>query len=77
MHYTIAELNEVHGNLKLNFDKIGNQYLVGIYNTNTKEYTHRTFDRRQQALKKFSDLSIMIIEGLHSEQRKREFLQED
>ena len=77
MNYTIVTLNETHGNLKLNFDKSGNQYLVGIYNTETKEYTHRTFDDIEQALYKFNELSAMIIKGLYSEQHKREFLLKD
>ena len=77
MNYTIATLNETQGNLKLNFDKLGNQYLIGIYNTETKEYTHRTFDDIEQSLYKFNELSAMIIKGLYSEQHKREFLLKD
>ena len=74
MNYTIATLDEVHGNLKLNFDCAGNKYLVGIYNAETKEYTHRTFDNIEVAIKKFSDLSAMILKGLYPEEEKREFL---
>lgn len=77
MHYTIATLEQVHGNLRLNFDKCGNQYLVGIRNAETKEYTHRIFDNIEQAIYKFNELSAMIIKGLYSEQHKREFLLKD
>lgn len=76
MHYTIATLNEKHGNLTLNFDKAGNAYLVGLYNNKTQEYTHKTFISIEQAIYKFNELSAMIIKGLYSEQCKREFLQQ-
>ena len=77
MHYTIATLKQVHGNLQIEFDKAGNQYLVGIYNCDTKEYTHREFTNIEQAIYKFNELSAMIIKGLYSEQHKREFLLQD
>lgn len=77
MHYTIATLKEAHSDLQLNFDKYGKQYLIGIYNTETTAYTFRKFDDIEQAVKKFNELSAMIIKGLYSEQRKREFLLND
>ena len=77
MHYTIATLKQAQGDLQINFDKCGNQYLVGIRNNDTKEYTHRTFDDIEQAVKKFNELSAMIIKGLFSEQDKRRFLLQD
>lgn len=36
MNYTIASMKDVHGTIKVEFGKSGNQYLVGIYETENK-----------------------------------------
>lgn len=77
MHYNIATLEQAHGVLSVNFDKCGNQYLVGIRNAETREYTHRTFDDIEQAARKFIELTEAILKGLGSEQWKRQLLLTD
>jgi len=39
MHYTVAIIEDIQGNVKVNFDKTGNKFVVGLYNKKTKEYT--------------------------------------
>ena len=79
MNYTIAVLEECNmgeGKLRLNIDHSGNQYLVGLYNDTTKEYTHRVFRTIDQAYTFFSKLSEWIVKGLYTEAEKRKYLAE-
>jgi hypothetical protein len=75
MSYIIAIIEDVQGDISVNFDHVGNKYLVGIYNKTTKEYTHKTFKSRQNAKTIFSSLSNMILDQEYSEQYKRSFLE--
>ena len=77
MNYTIAVLEECNmgeGKLRLNIDRSGNQYLVGLLNTDTHEYSYRVFDTIDTAYIVFSTLSEWIIKSLYSEDKKREYL---
>lgn len=74
MHYTIGDFKETQGNLNVNFDKTGNQYLVGLYNKETKEYTHNTFNTMEEALERFINLTKFILQGYYNEKQKREYL---
>lgn len=74
MSYTISIIEDLHNNIKVNFDIEGNRYLVGIYNTETKIYTHKDFDDIQEAYNIFETLSNYIIFGLCSEEQRRHFL---
>lgn len=77
MNYTIATLEQHHGNLKLSFESQGNSWGVYLYNTDTKELTTKKFKDIEQAINKFNTLSAFIIKGLYSEIEKREILLED
>lgn len=77
MDYTIAILEQAHGNLKLYFDKNGNKYAVRLYNTETKEMTSKKFESIEKAQEKFNTLSASIIQWLYTEEKKREILLED
>lgn len=71
MHYTIAMLEDVQGNVKVNFAATGNKYLVGLYNTVTREYTHKVFAKHADACKVFQWFTEAIITGCYSyEDRK-------
>lgn len=75
MSYTIAIIEDVQGEISVNFDHVGNKYLIGIYNKSTKQYTHKTFISRQHAKTMFSSLSKMILDGDYSEKDRRAFLE--
>lgn len=74
MNYTKASLEDVQGNIEVNLDKDGNQYLVGIRHAETKEYTHKTFDTLESAYKVFEKLSKAIIMGDYSYEQRKSFL---
>lgn len=65
MNYTIAMLESLNG-LKLNVDKNGNQYTVGLFDSETKNYTHKSFVSLDEAFKVFQKVSEYIIKGLGS-----------
>lgn len=75
MNYTIATLEEAHGPLSLNIDHDGDRYTVGLYNRDTKEYTHKTFDSIQEAYKVFEKLSSWIVFSYYKETEKRKYLE--
>ena len=79
MNYTIAELEECnmgYGHLKHNIDVSGDKYLVGLYNDETKQFTHRVFRTIDQAYTFFGKLSEWIVKGLYTEDEKRKYLAE-
>lgn len=76
MSYTLAELKEVFGSVKVNIDKSGNQYLVGLCDCETQEYKHKTFNSLEEALKIFQKLSEAIIKGIGSYEYKCNLLLE-
>lgn len=71
MNYTIAILEDVQGEIKVNFDKSGDAYLVGLYNTETKEYTHKTFTDQRDALRMFQWFADAICVGCYSYEDRR------
>ena len=75
MSYTIAIVEDVQGDISVNFDHVGNKYSVGIYNKTTKVYTYKIFKSTQHAKKTFTSLSNMILDQEYSEQYKRSFLE--
>ena len=74
MIYTIAILEDVQGTLKLILDKAGNKYTITLYNKETKDSTHNTFDTLPDAYKVFEKLSSWIIFSYYSEAAKRQYL---
>lgn len=74
MNYTIATTKEVHGNLCLNIDQNGNEYTVGLFNEETKEYTHRSFKTIDEALTVYKTLVELIIRRYGTEEYKRNVL---
>jgi hypothetical protein len=66
MNYTIASLNDVNFGQVLTLDKNGNKYTVGLYNEETKEYTHKSFDSIGEAYTIFEKLSRCICFGEYS-----------
>lgn len=76
MNYTIAITEEIHGDLSVNFDKDGNQYLVGIRNKETGIYTHKSFKTHEAAQNAYLTIISWVLGGLYSEADKRSMLQE-
>lgn len=74
MHYTIAILEDIQGEIKVNFDKAGNAYLVGLYNTETKESTHKAFTDQHDALRIFQWFAGAICSGCYSYEERRDML---
>lgn len=74
MNYTIAVTEEVHGKLRLNIDKNSNEYTVGLFNEETKEYTHRSFKTIDEALTVYKTLVELIIRRYGTEEYKRNVL---
>ncbi len=66
MNYTIASLHAVSFGQVLTLDKNGNKYVVGLYNEETKEYTHKSFDSIDEAYTIFEKLSRCICFGDYS-----------
>lgn len=66
MSYTIAMVEDVQGEIKVNLDSTGNKYTVGIYNNETKEYTHKEFNSMDEAYATFEKLSKWICMGMYS-----------
>lgn len=61
MHYTLLLTEEIQGNQTLELDKSGNQYVVGIYNKDTKEYKHITYNRIEDAREKYLEMCTLFI----------------
>ena len=74
MNYTIATLNQVHGNLELTIEGNGNKYDVALLNTETKETSSKEFNSLNEAFARFSKISEMIIKSYYDEKEKRSFL---
>lgn len=74
MSYTIATIDDVQGNISVNFDSVGNKYLVGLYNNETKEYTHMEYERQQEAYNVFERLSRAVVFGLYSYEQRKELV---
>ena len=74
MVYTIAVLEECHGNLVLEIGVHGNKYTVSIYNKETKDSTNQEYDKLEDAYKVFEKLSSWFVFGYYSEKAKRQFL---
>lgn len=72
MIYTIATLS--CRDIDLTIDTKGNKYTVGLYNKESKQYTHNDFDNLNDAYKVFEKLSSWLIYGLYSEESKRDYL---
>jgi len=66
MHYTIATMKDVHGKIEVDFNINGNQYQVGIYEADTKNYKHRTYRTQAEAYAIFERLANAIITGCYS-----------
>lgn len=74
MHYTIANMSDINFNQSINLDKSGNKYVVGLYNDDTKEYTHRQFDTIQEAYAIFERLAHCICFGEYSYNDRKSML---
>lgn len=74
MNYTIAIMEDVQGVIRINLDKPGNEYLVGLYNKETKEYSHNTFSNINEANDIFQKLSSAIITGAYSYEQRKQML---
>lgn len=74
MNYTIATLNEVHGDINVDFVKSGNMYLICLRNTEINELTYKKFANHADAVGLFNKLSMAILTGCYSyEDRKAMF----
>ncbi|MGI6225696.1 MAG: hypothetical protein ACOYJ1_05500 [Peptococcales bacterium] len=74
MYYTVAHLDDVQGDISIHFDKVGNQFMVGIYNNDNKEHTCNKFSDMESALAVFQRLTEAIITGCHSYESRKSIL---
>lgn len=74
MNYTIAVTEDIHNGVKVNFDKAGNQYLVGFTNEYTREYTHKTYSTIQEALAVYQKFVEAFITGCYSYNDRKNWL---
>lgn len=74
MNYTIASMNDVNFSQVLSLGKNGNKYVVGLYNEETKEYTHKSFDSIDEAYTIFEKLSRCICFGDYSYKDRKAML---
>jgi len=74
MHYTVAIIEDIQGNVKVNFDKTGNKFVVGLYNKKTKEYTAKIFNDTESGYLIFEKLSRAIIDGCYNYEDRKEML---
>lgn len=74
MHYTIAVMEDVHFGQRVNFDSVGNKYLVGLYEEETKTYVHKTYDSQEEAYEHFEKISKAIITSCYSFEQRKGFL---
>lgn len=74
MHYTVAVLEDLEGRIKVNFDKCGNQYLVGVYNKENEEYTFKKYDDILEAQEMFCRLAGAIVTGCYSYEQRKSWL---
>ena len=66
MNYMIASLEDVQGTISLDLSKSGDLYLVSIYDRETKKSYHKRFRDKEDAKKRFSEISDMILDGTYS-----------
>ena len=74
MTYTIAIIEDLNGEIKVNFDKTGNKYLVGIYHNETKEYTYKEYSTHEEAKQIYIKLTTAILEGTYSYEDRKKML---
>lgn len=74
MHYTIAIMEDVQNDITINFDKVGDGYLVGLRNEDNSEYTKKIFKVFIEAKSKYFELVDAIIEGCYSYEQRKEML---
>lgn len=76
MNYTIAKTRDYNGMQYVNFDKLGNKYLVGFTGKAKSEYTHKTFDTLGEALTVYQQFVRAFITGDYSYEDRKSWLQE-
>ena len=74
LNYTVLQTEQVHGNLMLDFTKTGNEYLTGLYNKQTKEYTYKKFVRIDDALQCYCYMLTLLAYDFYDEKQKRNLL---
>lgn len=74
MIYTVMVLQDVHSNQIVNLDKVGNEYTVGLFNSSTKEYTHKRFTILASAMCVFNRFVDAIARGEYSYDDRKGFL---
>lgn len=74
MHYTVAVIEDVQCGQRVNFDHVGNKYLVGLYEEETKTYVHKTYASMEEAYSVFEKLSKAIITSCYSFEQRKQFL---
>ena len=66
MSYMIASLEDVQGTITLDLSTYGDLYLVSIYDRETEKSYHKRFRDKEDAKKRFSEISNMILDGTYS-----------
>jgi len=76
MNYTIATTRDFNGMQYVNFDIIGNKYLVGFTGKAEGEYTHKTFDTMGEAVMVYLRFVRAFITGDYSYEDRKSWLRE-
>jgi len=74
MNYTIATTEDVQGEIQVEYVKDGNEYLVGIYHKELKEYTSKRFTRKEDAQARYLKLVSCILDGTYDYKWRKRLL---
>ena len=66
MSYLLASLEDVQGTITLDLSTYGDLYLVSIYDRETEKSYHKRFKDKEDAKKRFLEISGMILDGTYS-----------
>ena len=72
MEYTIARMES--RNISLSIDKIGNEYLVGLWDKEDHSSTTKRFGTIELAYKVFEKISSWLVFGYYSNEDKKTYL---
>ena len=77
MHYTIARTYDHDGMLQLNFNKLGNKYVVELTNKGKNETTRKRFNSIYEALDVYEKFVDYFKLGLYSYEDRKSWLEGD
>lgn len=75
MNYTIATMQDIHGNQEIGLDKHGNQYMVWHNNKAWESFNRQNFNTLDEAERLFLALARCFIRGEWSAEDRLEIMQ--